>query len=566
MKYDLDQFVERSGTNSAKWEAMAMMDPEADKTTLPFWVADMDFPCAEPILKALRTRVDKQIFGYTIHQTGEFFRSVCGWMQHRFDWYVDSKDIFLSHGVVPGFGYLFNIMTKPGDGILIQRPVYYPFTNMIESHQRKLINSALVYEDGKYSIDFDDFEKKVSDPIVKVFLLCHPHNPVGYEWTTEELRTMADLCHKYDVKIISDEIHFDLMRGGAKHIPLAKLCPEYKNMIVTCTAPSKTFNLAGIQLSNIIIHNKEIQEDWKKYVHGELGLSLMSPFAIEATQAAYYESEDWLEQVQEYLDGNLKMMKEFFAEKLPKIKFRIPDGTYLTWIDYKEYGLDREKFFKELVTEGKVLFEDGQMFGEEGSGFIRINVACQRALLRTALERLANIINRVRENQKAPDFEYDTPYEKNKNFYKTLEQNDKTYLIFLRYYGCTICQYELLQLKESYDEFKKKGITPIVVMQSERKLVNEALKDKGLPFEIICDPNQKLYELYSVKAAINMEDLLTPLVLDKIGKATQMGIVHGKYEGNEYQLPASFLIGNNGNVIFSKYSKSLDTSEMLVLD
>lgn len=562
MNYNLDKFVDRNGTNSAKWEAMNLMEPNADDTTLPFWVADMDFPCSQPILEALNKRIDRKIFGYSVMPSGDFYRAVIGWYLHRFDWYVNSSDIFYSIGIVPALSYLVEILSEPDENVLIQRPVYYPFTNVVLSNNRKVVSNSLINTNGYYTIDFVDFEEKASDPKTKLFILCHPHNPVGRVWNEIELKKMADICKKHNVTIVSDEIHYDLIRSDKKHTPLVKLCPEYKDLIVTCTAPSKTFNLAGAQMSNIIIHNKDIQKKWSDYVISKLHISMPTPFAIEATKAAYTLSEDWLLQVNNYLDENLKMMKEFLEINTPKVKFEIPEGTYLCWIDVRDYKIDHIELCDSLIRYGKVFFEDGILFGEEGKGFLRVNVSCTRETLLTGLQRFAGVLNRIVAGSKIPNFIYSTQLEQNKDFYETISKNEKTYIMFLRYYGCTICQYELYKLKKDYDSYKKIGITPIVVLQSSPDLVKEITTNKDIPFDIICDPKQEIYKLYNVFPAINPKDMVNLSVLGNIKAAMELGFTHGKYEGNEMQLPAGFVVDKNANVIYAKYASSLDMTDI----
>jgi cystathionine beta-lyase len=389
MTYDLNQLIDRKGTNSIKWEFMHKMYPDADADAIPMWVADMDFPCAAPILEALRRRVDRQIFGYSTHQTEEYFRAVCGWYQNRFHWRVDPEEIVYSPGVVPAIGYLIEILTEPGDGVMIQRPVYYPFTNMIHSHRRTVVNNPLINRNGHYEMDFADLERKVGEPGVKVMILCSPHNPVGRVWKEAELVRMGEICLDNGITIISDEIHYDILRKGIRHIPLATLFP--RRGIITATAPSKTFNLAGMQLSNIVIHDAAIRERWNAYVCGQLGLSAPNPLSIVAAQAAYEHGGEWLAEILDYLDENIRFMQEFVQRRLPRAGFTPPEGTYLVWLDLSAYGA-QEELNRLLIKEAKVLAEDGTIFGEEGRGFFRMNVACPRDLLRTALERIAAVL------------------------------------------------------------------------------------------------------------------------------------------------------------------------------
>lgn len=393
MNYNLDEFVDRNNTNCTKWEFMKRLDPYANKDTIPLWIADMDFPCAEPIIEALHKRIDRKIFGYSNNNTPEYYNAVCTWYHKHFDLEVDSSDIFFSPGVVPAIGYLIEILTKKGEGVIIQNPVYYPFKRQIDNRERTLINSPLINNNGYYEMDFEDLEEKAKNPNNKLMILCSPHNPVGRVWKEEELKKAADICIKHGVKIISDEIHYDLVRKWIKHTPLEKVVPEYKNEIFTATAPSKTFNLAGMQLSNIIIHDKEVQEKWKKYVVDVLNVHGPNALAITAAEAAYEKGEEWLEQVKGYIDSNVVFIENYLKEHLPKAVYVKPEGTYLVWINLRAYGYSQEELMEIMFKKANILVEAGDMFGEEGIGFIRVNVACTREILTKALERMAKALN-----------------------------------------------------------------------------------------------------------------------------------------------------------------------------
>ncbi|WP_082760003.1 PatB family C-S lyase [Abyssisolibacter fermentans] len=548
MKYDLDRIVDRKGTNSGKWEFGAMINPEVDADTLPLWVADMDFACAKPIQEAIKARTDREIFGYSMCMTGEYYRAVCSWMQRRFGWYVHSEDIFISPGVVPAISNLIKCFTKEGDGVIIQRPVYYPFTTSIENNKRVVVNNALINNDGYYTMDFEDLEAKAKDPNNKMMVLCSPHNPVGRVWKEEELRRVGEICLANDVILVSDEIHYDIVRKGVKHTVIDTLFPK-EDRIIVCTAPSKSFNLAGLQMSHIIIKNKEFKERWNEVV----GMSASSPLSIWAVQAAFDESEDWLDQVNDYIDGNMNYIKEFLDKHLPKAKYVPAEGTYLAWIDLEAYRIGGEELDKLMVEDANVLLDGGTMFGPEGKYFQRINVACPRSILHECLVRIANTMNKVRIGDKLRDFTYDTPWEKNIDFKSKLDK--KTYLVFLRYYGCTLCQVDIAEFIERYKEFTDKDAQLFVVLQSDAETISDQVKKEDIPYDIICDPDQKLYKLYNLNTAYSQMGMASGKVLEKGMKAMQMGIQHGKYEGNELQLPAAFLINEKGIVEFVHYGK-----------
>lgn len=396
MKYDLDRIIDRYDTHSVKYESMQVMHPKATSQTLPLWVADMDFPCPEPVLDAIKGRVDRKILGYSSHQAGEYLRAVTGWMKKRFDWEVAPADIHVAPGVVPALNHLVRALTEKGDGVIIQRPVYYPFTTVVVNNGRKVVNNALINNEGYYTMDFEDLERKAEDPANKMMILCSPHNPVGRVWTREELLRIGEICLKNDVILISDEIHFDLVRKGITHIPIDKLFPQ-TDRIITCTAPSKTFNLAGMHTSNIIIRNDELKSKWTAEA-GHIGLS---PLSIVAVIAAYQESEDWLEQVKEYIDKNLDFIGEFMKEQLPEGKYVKPEGTYLVWIDLRAYEPDYRVLSDLMVEEAGVLLDDGHIFGDEGDGYERINAACPRAILEDCMKRIAKAVVQHKGRTKA---------------------------------------------------------------------------------------------------------------------------------------------------------------------
>lgn len=385
MQYNFDEMNDRKGTYAAKLDALPQGAP-AD--ALSVWVADMDFACAEPVLKALHDRVDKKIFGYTLYDNDDLKTAVTGWFKRRFDWDIPKTDIFYSPGVVPALAFLLRALTEEGDGIIIQRPVYYPFTNKILASRRKIYNSPLLCEDGTYKMDYADLEVKFADENVKGMILCSPHNPVGRVWTKEELRRLVDLAEKYDKWIISDEIHMDLTRQGVVHTPLLKVAPEYADHLVVCTAPSKTFNMAGMQLSNNIIPNKEWQQRWLAVIEDEFSVSMANPFGIAATIAAYNEGEEWLEQLKDYLDGNIRYVKEYLNEHLPKARMQIPEATYLVWIDLREYESDPKKLEYIMQNKARIAFDEGYIFGEEGNGFERINIAMPRQQVEECMRRM----------------------------------------------------------------------------------------------------------------------------------------------------------------------------------
>lgn len=391
MQYDFDEVVSREGTHSVKWEFIPPVEGRTNAELLPLWVADMDFPCAAPILEALHGRVDRRIFGYSNARSRNYLDAVQAWFRERYQWHFDIDDIHLSPGVVPAIAILIKCLTRPGDGIIIQKPVYYPFMLLIENNGRRIVNNALLEKDGNYTMDFAGLETLAARPDTTLMILCSPHNPVGRVWTADELGRLAEICLNNDVTIISDEIHCDLLRRHSRHIPLAKINADER--IVTCTAASKSFNLAGLQTSNIIIRDKTIREKWTVELQRRSGLFGSNPMGIVATEAAYTKGASWLEQVNRYIDGNLEYVKDFLGTHLDKARYVIPEGTYFAWIDFRDYGYSARTLEEMVQRQAGVYLDEGYIFGDEGAGFERINVACPRSILHECLVRIRDVIN-----------------------------------------------------------------------------------------------------------------------------------------------------------------------------
>lgn len=386
MKYDFDEKIERIGTDSEKWESGGHGGVYFDKNSLSFSIADMDFALAPVIDKAIRDRLDKKVLGYTEVGTKQFRDAVCGWFSRRFGWNFDGSLIFTVDGVMPGVRTAISALSEPGEGVIIQQPVYPPFMSSIQNLGRKMVVNKLIRgEDNYYTMDFDALEEQLADKNNKVMLLCSPHNPVGRVWTQSELTKVADLCHKYGVALVSDEIHCDLTRVGVTHTPVAKLRPDYD--IITCVSPSKTFNIAGLQIANMVFSNQALH----KKVVGSRSIQCANPLSIAALLGAYTGGDDWLDEVRKYIDGNLQFLKQWLNENLPSVKYRVPDGTYLAWLDISAYQPDSEKFARDC-GKGGIIVEQGDVFGEGGKGFIRFNVGTPRANIAEGLERMKKVI------------------------------------------------------------------------------------------------------------------------------------------------------------------------------
>ena len=384
MGYDFDRIVERKGTNSLKYDFARERGKRED--VLPLWVADMDFQTAPEILEQLKQAVEHGIYGYSESKDG-YFRAVQHWYDEHFGWHVEKNWLVKTPGVVFALAMAIKAFTKKGDAVLLQQPMYYPFSEVIRDNDRVLINSPLKLENGHYEIDFEDLEEKIQDNSVKLFLLCSPHNPVGRVWQEWELRKLGDICLRHSVLVVSDEIHSDFTYEGHVHHVFANLSPEISNITVTCTAPSKTFNLAGLQVSNIFISNEKLRKQFKKAVDAA-GYSQLNLMGLVACQAAYEKGEPWFKALKAYLAENLEFVRVYLKEHLPQISLVEPEGTYLIWLDFRRLGLTESQREDLIVNKAHLWLDSGVMFGPDGEGFERINIACPRAVLQKALEQL----------------------------------------------------------------------------------------------------------------------------------------------------------------------------------
>ncbi len=390
--YDFDKIVDRRNSDSLKYDFAVRRGRPAD--VLPLWVADMDFPVAREITEALAARCRHGIFGYS--EVGDdYFAAVSGWYSRHFDWDVRREWLVKTPGVVFALAMAVKAYTNPGDAVLIQRPVYYPFSEVIESNGRRVVSSSLrLQDDGSYAMDFEDLESKIIAQKIKLLLLCSPHNPVGRVWTREELRRVGDICLRHGVIVVSDEIHSDLCWDGNQHTVFANLGEEYANNCLVCTSPSKSFNIPGLQVSNIFIPNVGLRRAFRRQVDAA-GYSQLNALGLAACRAAYIGGEEWLRQVKEYIRGNIAFTKDYLAQYLPRIRFKDPQGTYLLWLDCRALGMSAAEREQWLWHKARLWLDSGVIFGAEGEAFERINVACPRAVLQEALERLRSAADKL---------------------------------------------------------------------------------------------------------------------------------------------------------------------------
>ena len=382
MQNNFDETINRKGSNSYKW------DSAKNEDVLPMWVADMDFKTAQPIIDALAKRVQHGIFGYT-KVPEAYYNAVISWFGRRHNLTIEKEWVIYTIGVVPAISATILALTDPGDRVIVQEPVYNCFFSSIRNNQCEIFSNDLIYKDGRYTIDFDDLEKKATDPKVKVMLLCNPHNPAGRVWTKEELEKVGEICFRNNVIVVSDEIHCDLTHPGHPHIPFASLGQQFLENSVTCVAPSKTFNLAGLQIANIFVFDSEIRKKIDKAININ-EVCDVNPFAVEGLIAAYThkDSEKWLDNLKDYLWENYQLVKDFFTRNYPQFPILPLEATYLVWIDTSVLTIKSEKLTELLIKNGKVWLNAGTIYGKAGEGFLRLNIACPRDVLQEGLDRI----------------------------------------------------------------------------------------------------------------------------------------------------------------------------------
>lgn len=385
MEYDFSRPTDRRGTDSYKWDS----SPEAD--IIPLWVADMDFETFPAITEALQRRVAHGIFGYT-RVPEAYYEAVCRWFKKRHGWHINREDIIYTSGVVPAVSAVIKALTLPGDQVIVQGPVYNCFFSSIRNNGCEMVSNSLIYnkEELRYEIDFDDLERKLKHERARLMLLCNPHNPGGRVWTRDELTRVAELCHKYGVRVVSDEIHCELTLYDNEYVPFGSLPDELSRDSITCCSPSKAFNTAGLQIANIVCRDAEVRNRIDRAININ-EVCDVNPFGVIALQAAYSdEGYEWLTQLRKYISANYDLLLERFARELPKCKVMRMEGTYLAWIDCSELHIPSDEIEKMLMHENKVWVNAGSMYGAEGAAFIRINMACTSELLNEGITRIVN--------------------------------------------------------------------------------------------------------------------------------------------------------------------------------
>ncbi|MDF2988362.1 MAG: cystathionine beta-lyase [Eubacterium sp.] len=383
MIYNFDEVIDRRSTYAEKYAELGNLYGRED--AIPLWVADMDFKAAQPVIDAIKERTENGIYGYTA-RPDTYYEAVCKFQKKRKNWDIDKKLISFSPGVVPSICMLVRELTQPDDKIIIQTPVYRPFFNAVKDAPRELLESPLKEVDGQYGMDFADLEEKAKQG-AKYLILCNPHNPVGRVWTRKELEALGELCVKYGIKVISDEIHSDLILWGNTHIPFETISEEVRKLTITCIAASKTFNLAGLQSSVVVFPDAKIKKTYDR-AWSKLHIESNNCFSLVGTQAAYEHGEEWLEQLIKYIEGNVNLVTDYISKFIPIIKPVRPEGTYLIWLDCRRLGISGKQLIDFMVNEAGVAMSAGTYFGSNGEGFMRMNVACPRATVEKALEQI----------------------------------------------------------------------------------------------------------------------------------------------------------------------------------
>lgn len=386
MKYDFDTVVDRSKNNAAKYDER-IKKFGTDKV-IPLWIADMDFKSPQPVIDTLTARAQEGIWGYT-SRPASYFEAICNWQQRRHGWTIDRSLVSWSLGVVPALSMLVKLFTPEGSKVLIQTPVYGEFYDVTEAWNRTVVENKLVEKDGKWTVDWEDFEAKL--PQVSMFLLCSPHNPLGIVWTREELTRMTDLCRKYGVLMVSDEIHSNLVFHGKTHIPTASLSEQVAGEVISCISGTKTFNLAGLQASTTVFPNMRMKELYDK-AWMNMDIHRNNAFSLTAMEAAFNEGEEWLDQLLEYIDGNFNFIRDYCAAHIPQIKPNLPDATYLVWLDCRELGMSNEELRRFMIEKAGLGLNEGWSFGRSLNGFMRLNAACSRKVLEQAMKQLEEAV------------------------------------------------------------------------------------------------------------------------------------------------------------------------------
>lgn len=569
MNYDFESIPNRSNCGSVKWESASGASIEQ----VPLSTADMEFPMAPEIAEGMAEYARNSIYGYT-KPTQPYYDAVCGWMSRKHNWETKSEWIVTTPGVVYALGLTIEALSAPGDSVIVITPVYYPFDLTVLAKGRNIEYTTLKLEGTKYTIDMEDLERKAAKPECSLLLFCNPHNPVGRVWTPEELKEVVDICDRNNVIIIDDEIHHDLVMPGYEHTVMATVSERAQQICVVCTAPSKTFNLAGLQGSNIFIADPVLRGKVRATETLDI-INELNCFSYKATELAYTRCDAWLDELIDVIAGNAKYIRRFMAEYYPEITVFPLEGTYLLWLDMRAFGIPHKELEKLMKEDAHLYLDEGYIFGPAGRGFERINLACSRATLEKSMVRFRNAVEAKKAEwdksgkpfhqtlavgEKIADFSYENAYEKHDSFLASVKT--PTILLFSRYYACPLCQAVMAEYKKAWPQLKEKNIDLRIVLQSPQTSV--APSAGQFPFELICDSKAELYDKFNVFEADDVAHFIDKKFVQASGGSlrdlamalyTEQG--GQQSEGREYQVPAVFLLDTDGMILYSHYGQSV---------
>lgn len=576
MKYDFTSIMDRRGMDSIAVDGLGAKPgfaPDAPKLgfdAIPMWVADMNFPTVPTITEAIINRAKHPAFGY-FAATPEYYSSIISWHAKRNGVTgLSPEHIGYENGVLGGVISALTCYAAPGDAVLIHSPTYIGFTMCVENNGYKIIHSPLVKDEkGIWRMDYEDMDRKIKENNIHVAIFCSPHNPCGRVWERSELEKAMEIYKNNDCVVISDEIWSDIILNGHKHIPTQSVSEDARERTVAVYAPSKTFNLAGLVGSYHIIYNKTLR-DRVSAKASKPHYNDMNVLSMHALIGAYKrEGHEWVDELNEVISGNVNYACDFISKHFKGVEVSKPEGTYMLFLDCTAWCKENGKTIDELEKMGwdvGVAWQDGRMF--HGPCSIRLNLALPLSRVKEAFARMDKYVFNRDPELKEPeskvvnvgdifdDFTYNTPFRKGLTLSASAAKAKKTAIIFLRYFGCTICQYDIHQLIVNYDKLTRNGGQILVVLQSDPAVAGEGIKESDIPFDIVCDPKAELYIHNSVFPAKTLSDLADNATMAKIMAASQEGFKHGKYEGSELQLPATFIIDKDRKVLYSHYGKS----------
>ena len=544
MRFNFDEKIDRRGTGALKGDRPLGIDVMPDEV-VQLWVADMDLACPPAVAEAVRRAADNRIFGYTsLKYMPRYFRAICDFYRRRFNWHIDSEDIVITAGVVPALRLAVQCLTARGDGVIIQPPVYPPFYGAVRDWNRRIVSNPLIKDEkGYYTIDFEDLERCAAQKDTKMLLFCSPHNPSGRAWSEQELRRLYEICHRNGVIIVSDEIHGDLTRIGVRHIPLQSLYPAAKD-IITCTAPSKTFNIAGLERSHIIIPNEKFREAFAPYT----GYNT-DPITAAAVTAAYEEGDEWLDAVRSYLDDNLDFLQRTLAQRLPRAVMWRPEATYLAWVDLTAYCRDDPALQKALLEHEAAYIQDGTRFGKEGRGFLRINAAGPTKAVKRGVDALADRLDRLRFGDELPALALHAAWEGRTEIKRDGRQK---LLVYLPSVNNCFTQLYLAKLTAALEALRAARIECFVITPDSSTALEHCLRREAIPYCLLSDSEGAARRALRVKEAPSLRFLMNEADNSALAVIRKSGMELP--DGSDLTRPAAFVCDTLGRVIIASYA------------